>query len=198
MQFLSSQQVAPFLSRRIFARNWRNASTLIAEKTKALGKKARRQNHKHRVRLGHAIKSNITGEKLSWFLGQIDEGRTEPLTPQELEDLIELYFTRFDEELEQINLKQSIGKHRANQHAARKDVITMTLEKERNEFRSGGLELMNLCDPLKLKTLREWDGSALSVQHLKLDLVSHNMLQRLKVEQSAKEEQAANSEQMET
>lgn len=144
--------------------------------------------------MGHAIKSNITGEKLSWFLGQIDEGRTEPLRPQELEDLIELYFTRFDEELEQINLKQSIGKHRANQHAARKDVITMTLEKERNEFRTGGLELMNLCDPLKLKMLRDWDGSALSVQHLKLDLVSYNMLQRLK-EQSKKKE---TSEQMET
>nr|AAM51118.1 SD22530p [Drosophila melanogaster] len=165
-----------------------------SRKTKALGKKARRQNNKHKVRLGHAIKSNITGEKLSWFLGQIDEGRTEPLTPQELEDLIELYFTRFDEELEQINLKQSIGKHRANQHAARKDVITMTLEKERNEFRTGGLELMNLCDPLKLKMLRDWDGSALSVQHLKLDLVSYNMLQRLK-EQSKKKE---TSEQMET
>lgn len=28
--------------------------------------------------------------------------------------------------------------------------------------------------------LFDWDGSALSVQHLKLDLVSKNMLQRLK------------------
>ncbi|KAH8338104.1 hypothetical protein KR059_008372, partial [Drosophila kikkawai] len=151
-----------------------------SRKTKALGKKARRQNNKHKVRLGHAIKSNITGEKLSWFLGQLDEDRTAPLSPQEFEDLIALYFKRFDEELEQINLKQSIGKHRANQHAARKDVITITLEKERSEYRTGGLELLNLCDPLKLKMLRDWDGSALSVQHLKLDLVSHNMLQRLK------------------
>ncbi|KAH8420638.1 hypothetical protein KR009_012425, partial [Drosophila setifemur] len=151
-----------------------------SRKTKALGRKARRQNNKHKVRLGHAIKSNITGEKLSWFLGQLDEGRTEPVTPQEFQDLIALYFTRFDEELEQINLKQSIGKHRANQHAARKDVITITLEKEQNEYRTGGLELINICDPLKLKMLRDWDGSALSVQHLKLDLISHNMLERLK------------------
>ncbi|XP_016924267.1 translation machinery-associated protein 16 homolog [Drosophila suzukii] len=166
-----------------------------SRKTKALGKKARRQNNKHKVRLGHAIKSNLTGEKLSWFLAQIGEERTEPLSPQELEDLIELYFTRFDEELEQINLKQSIGKHRANQHAARKDVITMTLEKERNEYRTGGLELVNLCDPLKFKMLRDWDGSALSVQHLKLDLVSHNMLQRLKGQSGNKE---TPSEQMET
>lgn len=146
--------------------------------------------------MGHAIKSNITGEKLSWFLGQLEEGRTTPLTPQEFEDLIALYFTRFDEELEQINLKQSIGKHRANQHAARKDVITITLEKERSEYRSGGLELLNLCDPLKLKMLRDWDGSALSVQHLKLDLISHNMLQRLK--EPAKESTVTDDQAMET
>lgn len=89
--------------------------------------------------MGHAIKSNMMGEKLSWFLGHIDEGRTEPLTPQEFEDLIELYLKRFDEELEQIALKQSIGKNRANQHAARRDVIQITLERERNEYESGGM-----------------------------------------------------------
>ncbi|XP_062138572.1 translation machinery-associated protein 16 homolog [Drosophila sulfurigaster albostrigata] len=159
-----------------------------SRKTKALGKKARRQNNKHKTRMGHAIKSNIMGEKLSWFLGQIDEGRTTPLTPQEFEDLIALYLKRFDEELEQIALKQSIGKHRANQHAARQDVIKITLERERNEYQSGGMEMLNLCDPLKFKMLFDWDGSALSVQHLKLDLVSFNMLQRLKEPQASGQE----------
>lgn len=114
-----------------------------SRKTKALGKKARRQNNKHKVRMGHAIKSNLMGEKLSWFLGYIDEGRTEPLTPQEFEDLITLYLKRFDEELEQIALKQSIGKNRANQHAARRDVIQITLERERNEYESGGMGKQN-------------------------------------------------------
>ncbi|XP_050329835.1 translation machinery-associated protein 16 homolog [Bactrocera neohumeralis] len=151
-----------------------------SRKTKALGKKARRQNNKHKARMGHAIKSNIMGEKLSWFLGQIDENRTEPLTPQEFEDLIALYLKRFDEELEQIALKQSISKNRSKQHAAREDVIKITLERERNEYQSGGMELLNLCDPVKFKSLMDWDGSALNVQHLKLDLVSHKMLQRLK------------------
>uniref|UniRef100_A0A0K8VJ26 UPF0534 protein CG15027 n=1 Tax=Bactrocera latifrons TaxID=174628 RepID=A0A0K8VJ26_BACLA len=151
-----------------------------SRKTKALGKKARRQNNKHKARMGHAIKSNIMGEKLSWFLGQIDEVRTEPLTPQEFEDLIASYLKRFDEELEQIALKQSISKNRSKQHAARQDVIKITLERERNEYQSGGMELLNLCDPVKFKSLMDWDGSALNVQHLKLDLVSHKMLQRLK------------------
>ncbi|XP_011191720.1 translation machinery-associated protein 16 homolog [Zeugodacus cucurbitae] len=151
-----------------------------SRKTKALSKKARRQNNKHKARMGHAIKSNIMGEKLSWFLGQIGEDRTEPLTPLEFEELIALYLKRFDEELAQIALKQSISKNRSKQHAAREDVIKITLERERNEYQSGGMELLNLCDPIKFKSLMDWDGSALNVQHLKLDLVSQKMLQRLK------------------
>lgn len=50
--------------------------------------------------------------------------------------------------------------------------------------------MLNLCDAAKFKMLFDWDGSALSVQHLKLDLVSKNMLQRLK-------EAATSAEQME-
>ncbi|XP_014085339.2 translation machinery-associated protein 16 homolog [Bactrocera oleae] len=151
-----------------------------SRKTKALSKKARRQNNKHKARMGHAIKSNIMGEKLNWFLGKIDEDRTKPLTPQEFEEFVALYLKRFDEELAQIALKQSISKNRSKQHAAREDVIKITLERERNEYQSGGMELLNLCDPVKFKSLMDWDGSALNVQHLKLDLVSHKMLQRLK------------------
>ncbi|XP_013111576.2 translation machinery-associated protein 16 homolog [Stomoxys calcitrans] len=151
-----------------------------SRKTKALSKKARRQNNKHKQRMGHAIKSNIMGEKLTWFLEHIEEGRKQPLSPEEFEQLIQLYLKRFDEELEQIALKQSISKNRANQHAARQDVIRITLEKETNEYKAGGMELLNLCDPVKFKSLMDWDGSAINVQHLKLDLVSHNMLQRFK------------------
>ena len=44
------------------------------------------------------------------------------------------------------------------------------------------LELLNLCDPIKFKSLLDWDGSAINVQHIKLDLISYNMLQRLKKE----------------
>ncbi|XP_005182728.2 translation machinery-associated protein 16 homolog [Musca domestica] len=163
-----------------------------SRKTKALSKKARRQNNKHKQRLGHAIKSNLMGEKLTWFLEHIEEGRKHPLTPVEFEELIELYLKRFDEELEQIALKQSISKNRANQHKARQDVIKITLEKEINEYKAGGMEMLNLCDPFKFKSLLDWDGSAINVQHLKLDLVSHNMLQRLKKEYENPKE--ANSE----
>ncbi|XP_055912259.1 translation machinery-associated protein 16 homolog [Eupeodes corollae] len=150
-----------------------------SRKTKALSKKAKRQNNKHKSRLGHAIKSNIIGEKLNWFLGNIGD-RTTPLSPEEFEELVKLYLSRFDEELEQIALKQSISKNRAHQHVARQDVIKITLEKEKNEFYGGGMEMINLCDPVKFKSLLDWDGNAINVQHLKFDLISNGMLQRLK------------------
>ncbi|KAI8116394.1 Translation machinery-associated protein 16 like protein [Lucilia cuprina] len=136
--------------------------------------------------MGHAIKSNIMGEKLSWFLEHIEDGRTHPLTPHEFEELIELYLKRFDEELEQIALKQSISKNRSNQHVARQDVIKITLERETGEYKTGGMQLLNLCDPVKFKSLLDWDGSAINVQHLKVELISYNMLQRLKKEYEEK------------
>ena len=168
-----------------------------SRKTKALGKKARRQNNKHKSRLGHAIKSNLMGEKLTWFLEKVGEERQTPLMPKEFEELIELYLKRFDEELEQIALKQSISKNRARQHVARENVIRITLEKERNDFNSGGMELINMCDPEKFKSLQDWDGSAINVQHLKLDLVSKGMLHRLQSQQNSEDVMAKAAEAME-
>lgn len=76
---------------------------------------------------------------MAWFLEKIDEGRTEPLTPEEFEQLIENYLQRFDEELKEISLKRSISKNRNNQHFARENAIKMTLEKEQNDYRGGGM-----------------------------------------------------------
>ena len=110
-----------------------------SRKTKALAKKAKRMNNKHKLRMGHAIKSNILGEKLTWFLEQLDSDRTEPLTPDEFRNMIEIYLKRFDAEIEEIKLKQSISKNRINQHIARENVLRFTLERERNEFNGGGM-----------------------------------------------------------
>lgn len=152
-----------------------------SRKTKALGKKAKRMNNKHKARLGHAIKSNVTGEKLSWFLGYVED-RKGPIEPEEFKELIELYLKRFDEEIEQIKIKQSISKNRSNQHVARENVIKFTLEREKGEYYGGGMELLNLCDAEKLKSLQDWDGNAVNVQHFKLDLISKSFLDRLERE----------------
>lgn len=63
-----------------------------SRRTKALAKKAKRYNNRDKIKLGHAIKSNILGDKFAWFTDQLDDTEDrERLTPSEFADLFELY-----------------------------------------------------------------------------------------------------------
>lgn len=130
-------------------------------------------------KLANAAKMNVVGQKLFWFYEQIED-IIEPLSPDEYEKLIDEYLSRFNEELEQIKLKQELNKKRNNQHAARESMIKITLEKEVGGFNGGGLELPNLCDPLEFKQFHEWDGDSSKIQHLKMHFISRKFLNQLK------------------
>lgn len=84
------------------------------------------------------MRSNVLGEKFAWFQERIEAERSEPLTGVEFAQLIDGYLQRFDEEVEQIELKQSISKNRAHQHHSRLNAIKMTLETETAEYNGGG------------------------------------------------------------
>ncbi|XP_053667586.1 translation machinery-associated protein 16 homolog [Anopheles marshallii] len=118
----------------------------------------------------------MVGNKLAWFAEHLLE-QQDPLEPAEYEALIDEYLKRFDRELEQIKIVQSIGKHRATQHAAREAAIKATIETEKLNFGGGGIELPDLCDPINFNLFQQWDGSAASIQHLKLKFISRKMLQ---------------------
>lgn len=128
--------------------------------------------------MGNAAKTNIVGRKLFFFFEAIeDRSDTEPLEPAEYLDLIDSYLNRFEDELEQIKIKQSIGKnHRQNSHASRESAIKMTLEKEVGDFNGGGLELPDLCDADEYKKFKDWDGDASKVQHIKVKFISRKSL----------------------
>ena len=81
--------------------------------------------------------------------------------------LAEAFLSRFEEELEQIRLKNSVGGKRT-QHVARTDVIRMTMETEREEWEGCGLEMPDLLDAENLKYFREWSGELRFVQNIKL------------------------------
>lgn len=49
------------------------------------------------------------------------------------------YLGRFDEELEQLQLKHSIGMRKGRQHGNREDIIKMTQKNERNDFNTCGI-----------------------------------------------------------
>ncbi|XP_065084906.1 translation machinery-associated protein 16 homolog [Ochlerotatus camptorhynchus] len=155
-----------------------------SRKTLALARKVKKINNREKKKMGHAVKANIVGKKLGWFAEHLED-RKEPLNSEEFEQLIDTYLARFEEELEQIKLVQSISKQRNNQHASREATIKITLEKELENFNGGGLELPNLSDALEFKKFQQWDGNAQTVQHLKLHFISRKQLQMRKSNDSS-------------
>lgn len=133
-------------------------------------------NNREKTKLGYAAKANILGEKFGWFSEQLEDVDG-PLTPEQFLQSFESYLRRFDEEIEQIKLKQSISKGRSHQHFSRESAIRMTLERETNEFNGGGIQFMDLCDELQFRAFKEWDGNAMSLQHLKLELISKKFIE---------------------
>lgn len=93
------------------------------------------------------------------------------------------FFHRFDDELEQYKKKTQINAKRRNQHSSRESVIKICLEKDIKNFNAGGIELPDLCDPEHFELFKKWDGSAHSIQHLKIKFISKNYLKKLKEDQ---------------
>lgn len=64
----------------------------------------------------------------------------------------------------------------------------MTLERETGEFNGGGMEFLNLYDSVKFKSLMDWDGNAINIQHLKFELISRGSLERLQAKSTMETE----------
>ncbi|KAK5649326.1 hypothetical protein RI129_000355 [Pyrocoelia pectoralis] len=149
-----------------------------SRKTKALSKKAKRVILRNENNQAQNLKRTLIANKIQWFLDRIDSSITQ-CTPQQTEQLIESYLSRFDEELEQITIKQSIGNRKKRQHASRQDVIKMTIEREREEYNTCGLEMPNIMRETDLAAFRLWDGDLVALQHLKLTRISKTMLNKV-------------------
>ena len=110
-------------------------------------------------------------DKLIWIkenLPALLDEETVP-TPSVVMELIEGMMSRFDEELEQIEIKKSIGgKNRRNQHSSREDAIRQTLESEKSDYEGCGLEMPDLLDPNNFKYFSNWNGELRFVQNIKL------------------------------
>lgn len=136
-----------------------------------------------------AHKMTNLGEKIAWFRDQL-EADVKVYTPQLAGELVELYLGRFDEELEQIKMKNQVG-HRSSgsrQHASRHDAIEHSQKLERDEYEGCGLgklnsyatllsltkcidqcsEIPDLFDPKNLEFLRTWTGELRFLQNIKL------------------------------
>ncbi|CAF0780698.1 unnamed protein product [Brachionus calyciflorus] len=136
-------------------------------------------------------KINILVRKLLWFKEQIsvstDQEQMEVAEDQEslfkqkvsysneeIHGLIEKYFHRFDDELEQINTKKQIGKRAIGQHFSREQSIEMTLKSDKNEYETSGLAIPDLTNADNVKILRNWKGELNQIQNIKLKPIKKN------------------------
>ncbi|XP_063832846.1 translation machinery-associated protein 16 homolog [Ostrinia nubilalis] len=138
-----------------------------SRKTISLVKKMKKSEKRDTKKLGTDIKNNLIGEKIMWFKDRIPED-CPVLSKEQTLGLIEQYLSRFDEELEQILLKNSIGHRKNRQHASREDIINITKKNELEEFQTCGLEMPDLMDHQQMEVLRSWNGELRYLQHFKL------------------------------
>ncbi|KAM3957864.1 translation machinery-associated protein 16 homolog [Aphomia sociella] len=146
-----------------------------SRKTTSLAKKMKKSEKRDQSKLGTHIKQNLIGEKLMWFKERIPEGCT-ILNKEQTLELIETYLCRFDEELEQITLKNSVGQRKNRQHASREDMINITKKKEHEEFETCGLEMPDLMDQQQMGVLMSWNGELRFIQHFKLKRIARKHL----------------------
>ena len=127
-------------------------------------------------------KLQATGEKMAWFkenLPLCEDGEVCGAASRgTMLALAEAFLTRFEEEVEQINLKNSVGgqKGKRRQHAPRMDLIRHTMEREREEFEGCGLEMPDLLEEDNAKRFREWEGELRSVQNIKMRRITKKYL----------------------
>ncbi|XP_071455179.1 translation machinery-associated protein 16 homolog [Hetaerina americana] len=145
-----------------------------SRKTKSLIKTMKKINNRQKSKHAHEMKQNVLGEKILWFRDNLST--QEPLTPLSALEIIEKYLHRFDDELQQIASKQSISVNRQRQHASRQDAIMHTIQREREEFTTCGIEVPNMMTAEGVKKLLEWNGELRFLQNLKLCRITHRQL----------------------
>ncbi|CAH0553410.1 unnamed protein product [Brassicogethes aeneus] len=147
-----------------------------SRKTKALAKQIKKQKSRDKSKLAGNIKLNLLGEKMLWFKEHLNPNWVVCM-PEDVTTLIEKYLCRFDDELEQIKIKHSIGNRKNRQHANREDIIKLTVKGEHEQFVGCGLEIPDLLDARQFNMLKEWNGELRFLQNFKIKRYSRKNLE---------------------
>ncbi|XP_035406417.1 translation machinery-associated protein 16 [Cygnus atratus] len=142
-----------------------------SRKAAQLAREAHKQDKKEKLKTEKALRLNIIGEKLQWFQSHLDPNKTD-YTKKEACELIEEYMGRFSDELEQIELRNSIKGRQGRQHGSRETVIKQTMERERQLYEGYGIEIPDIVNSKHLKFFREWDGDLKRLPNIKMRKLS--------------------------
>uniref|UniRef100_F6TBF1 Translation machinery-associated protein 16 n=1 Tax=Ciona intestinalis TaxID=7719 RepID=F6TBF1_CIOIN len=128
------------------------------------------QSRRHNLKLNkakeRASRLDSIVEKLLWFQSNLESDKC--YSKFEYTELVERYFTRFNDELEQIEIIRSVGCRKPIQHGARERSIKLAQEHELMLFNSTGLELPDVFNKKNFREFMEWDGTPQTLPRLKL------------------------------
>ncbi|XP_056112738.1 translation machinery-associated protein 16 [Rhinichthys klamathensis goyatoka] len=142
-----------------------------SRKAAYLARAAIKQDRKEKSKGEKAQRLNLIGEKLLWFQSQLDPDKLE-YTKRDACEVIERYLHRFDGELEQIELANSIKGRQGRQHGSREAIINQTVERERAQYEGSGFEIPDIINSKHLKIFREWSGDLKKLPNIKMRKVS--------------------------
>ncbi|XP_060850494.1 translation machinery-associated protein 16 [Rhopalosiphum padi] len=142
-----------------------NANHPNSRKTKQLIKTKHKIAFRDKKKYVNLAKPSSLCEKLIWFRDNIDN-TIEQYTQDTLSSLIEKYLSRFDHEASIIKARH---KDKGNRRfASREDVIRHTIEREREEYNTAGIEVPNILEASQLLYLRTWDGDIKYLPNIKI------------------------------
>ncbi|XP_034626548.1 translation machinery-associated protein 16 isoform X1 [Trachemys scripta elegans] len=124
-----------------------------SRKAAQLTREAHKQEKKERLKNEKALRLSIVGEKLQWFQSHLDPSKAD-YTKKEACELIEKYLHRFSDELEQIELHNSIKGRQGRQHSSREIIIKQTIEHERQLYEGYGIDIPDIVNGKHLNIFR--------------------------------------------
>ncbi|KAI5628202.1 translation machinery-associated protein 16, partial [Silurus asotus] len=142
-----------------------------SRKAACLARAALRQDRKEKLKGEKAQRLNLIRDKLLWFQSELDSEKSE-YSKQDACEIIERYLHRFDSEIEQIELANSIKGRQGRLHFSRETVIKQTMERERAQYEGNGFEIPDIMNSKHLKTFREWNGDLKKLPNIKMRKVS--------------------------
>ncbi|XP_003382505.1 PREDICTED: translation machinery-associated protein 16-like [Amphimedon queenslandica] len=141
-----------------------------SRKAARLTREAQRLIKIEKIKQRKENKTSTLVSKLMWFRNSLDETKSF-YTREEVEELIELYLHRLDDELDSITERQERGclsAHYRMQHASREDTIRLLITQEQHTFLTTGIEIPDLTNGKVYKTFLEWSGDASKISNLKM------------------------------
>ncbi|TRY90355.1 hypothetical protein DNTS_023636 [Danionella cerebrum] len=165
----------------------------FSRKAAYLARDAIKKERKEKIKCEKAQRLNLIGEKLLWFQSQLNPDKA-VYSNQEACEIIERYLHRFDDELVQIELVNSIKGRQGRQHFSREAIIKQTIERERAQFEGNGFEIPDIINTKHLKVFREWNGDLKKLPSIKMREISakdsRSKSQENHVEEENKEDQS--------